>query len=286
VSCGAVTLSDRFHIVLVAPPGYQHALVFAEQVELLRAAFADLGVDHTVAVSRFERDRVNVVLGYHLLRWDDALPRCRYIPYQFEQLGPGGGDFVTGEAWRILRHATEVWDFSRSNVKLLRDSGVPARLLPVGYHERLELVEPRAGRDIDLLFSGSVNERRADVLRGIEAATGVAVRAMFGVYGPAKNAMLGRAKIHLHIHHGERRAFQQPRIAHLLNNRCFVIGEESEDDPYPEVDLVSVPRQQLPEACTYYLARPEERHRLAERSYRQFREHYPVTELMRRLLDR
>lgn len=202
----------------------------------------------------------------------------RYIPYQMEQLGAGGSMFDRPSAREVLRRAIAVWDLSRPNLAVLASDGIAAEVVPLGYH-RSQAIMPTAEPDVDILFSGSVSERRVNILKDLVAA-GLEVQVLFGAYGLAKQSMLARARIHLHVHAGESALFQQPRIAHLLNNACFVITETARDNPYPKVDLVQVRPSEIVDACRYYLAHPLERAVRAERNRNEFAEHYPMVKLL------
>jgi hypothetical protein len=63
------------------------------------------------------------------------------------------------------RHA--VWDYSARNVKRWARLGVrDVRHLPVGYVPQLSRI-PRDEENIDVLFYGSVNERRQEILTAL-----------------------------------------------------------------------------------------------------------------------
>ena len=269
-------MRSAWHILLVAPSGYPHWRVFQEPADLLQAALIDLGYDCTIAVNRAEAGRINVVLGYHLLD-PSGLETVALVPFQMEQLGLTPLD--TPGARALLRRGLTVWDFSSRNVEILAANGIAATVVPLGYHPGLEIV-PKREPDVDVLFSGTVTPRRAPILDSMRER-GLEVGILFGAYGAEKQASLARARIHVHIHSVEDALFQQPRIAHLLNNRCFVVAEVAAENPYPKVDLVQVETSRMEEVCCYYLEHPAERVELAERCYRQFREHYPMNELLR-----
>ncbi len=277
-------MGEKYRICLIMPSGYEHSLLFTEPVFLLRAAFEDLGIDYTVGVNELDKDRVNVILGYHLLTFGENLHQYRYIPYQFEQLGEGGGTFDNENARNILKHAVEVWDYSRQNVEVLRGAGIKAKYLPVGFHEALETIPDVPDKDIDVLFFGSMNDRRRTILQELQKDQSVRVEALFGVYGKARDEKIARAKINLHIHFYDTKIYQQLRVAHFSNNRRFVISEESRDNPYPEVPIRQVPYLEMVETCKFYLAHPEERDRLANEAYEAFKSHYHMTELVRQAL--
>lgn len=278
-------MNRQFRICLIIPKGYQHSLLFAEPIFLLRGAFEDLGVDYDVAVNELAKDKTNVVLGYHLLSADSDLKGLSYIPYQFEQLGKGGGVFDNEGSRRILKNADEVWDYSEENVDILLGAGVKAKYLPLGYHEALEVIDGTCDKEIDVLFFGSMNDRRRKILQELESDSSLKVVNLFGVYGSERDKAVARSKVNLHIHYYDTKIYQQLRVAHFANNRSFVVSEEARDNPYREMDICQVPYEQLVETCKYYVRHPEERDARAERAHEQFKSHYHMTQLVGNVLS-
>ena len=79
--------------------------------------------------------------------------------------------------------------------------------------------------------------------------------------------------------------FSRPvRISYLLNNRCFVISEESEINPYPKIDLRIVPYDDLSEACCRALADEAEIRRMGNVNFEEFKKNYPMTDLIHELI--
>ena len=80
-------------------------------------------------------------------------------------------------------------------------------------------------RPIDLLFFGSVNERRRAFIERIEAS-GVPV-TMFDrpVYGPERDAFIVQAKAVLNCHFYETARFEQVRVQHCLSLGTPVVSE-------------------------------------------------------------
>jgi hypothetical protein len=85
--------------------------------------------------------------------------------------------------------------------------------------------------DIDVLFYGSLNDRRREVLQGIERAglaagkRNLRVVHAYGAYGASRDALVSRAKIVLNLHFYEAKVFEVVRVSQLLANGRFVISE-------------------------------------------------------------
>ena len=99
--------------------------------------------------------------------------------------------------------------------------------LPIGYVPELTRI-PRAPRqDIDVLFYGSVNERRGQILAGLKAG-GLVLKWLFGVYGAERDAFVARSKVVLNMHNFENKVFEIVRVSYLLANRKAVVSEISD----------------------------------------------------------
>jgi hypothetical protein len=279
-------MKENYQVCLMAPEGYQGSLIFRELLFLLRGALTSLGHDCVIKANQLDPERTNIVIGYHLLQYGDYLSSYRYIPFQLEQLAAEGG-WYSENARLILEGAADVWDYSRRNIGFLAEKGLAARLLPVGYHEDLEIVEhaPEPEKDIDILFYGSINERRKAILDPLGRIPRARVATLTGIYGKERDSYIARSRIVLNMHFYKTAILEQVRVSFLLNNACFVVSEESQDDPYDGVPLVQAPYDRLVEVCRRYLETPDEIERERLRSYQAFKERYRMSELMRAVLS-
>ena len=144
-------------------------------------------------------------------------------------------------------------------------------------------VPDEADKDIDVLFYGAVNERRARVLEAIEAA-GARLKTVTGVYAAERDAMVARSRIVLNLHYYPMKILETVRVSYLLNNGCFVLSEESQVNPYARVGLFCRPYEKLASTCGSLLERPEEIRTLALRNHQRFKTLFPMTEMLRRVL--
>jgi hypothetical protein len=276
-------MDDRYRVVLIVPAGYKHSLCFTEAAFLLKNSLADCGAGCDIVVNEMARDRINIILGYHLLVAGDYLRAYRYIPWQLEQLSAAEGVF-SGNVKAVLSGAMAVWDYSQENIAFLAGHGITAKHLPVGYHRGLEQISRTEMKDIDVLFFGSKGDRRKKVLEEL-AARGAKVQALFGVYGKERDAYVARARIVLNIHYYSSKIFEAVRVSYLLNNACCVVSEESDVYPYSEVTLPLVPYERLTEQCLSLIARKEEIWEIGERNYGEFRKSYPMIDLIKKVIE-
>jgi len=185
---------------------------------------------------------------------------------------------------QLMRH--RVWDYSEANVRWLRERGHQrVKRLPVGYVPELSRVSARGTPDVDVLFYGSLNPRRTSILDALRAR-GLRVEALFGVYGQARDAWIGRAKVVLNMHFYESKLFEIVRVSYLLANRKAVVCEHSvmNDDDTPLCEgMAYVPYDGLVDACEA-LVRDDARRAQLERCGYELFSRRDATRLMAGLL--
>jgi hypothetical protein len=277
-------MSSDFRVCIIVPQGYRHSMCFVEAGFLLKHSLNSLGRTCDIALNDLARDRINIVLGWHLMQYDDALEPLQYIPYQLEQLSETSWNTFPDKRKMILSHAYDVWDYSPENIAFLKSRGIVARHVPVGYHESLEQIPQRGEKDIDVLFYGSTCERRRIVLDLLSQNTGITVRSLFDVYGKERDECIARSRIILNIHYYDAQILEAIRISYLLNNRCLVVSEFSEINPYKAVAIPMFPYADLADACRKYLADKEGMDTAREATYRDFKENYPMTEILKKVI--
>jgi hypothetical protein len=182
----------------------------------------------------------------------------------------------------VLRGSLEGWDYSTENIAFMAEKGITnVQLLPLGYHEALRTITPAADKDVDVLFYGSLNDRRRAVLERL--APQCRVQHLFGVYGEERDRWIARSKIVLNMHYYPAQIFEQVRTSYLLNNGCFVIAEDAPHNPYADC-LVAVPYEDLVDRCLYYLHNAEERERIAREGLERFSRR-PMTQYLQPVVE-
>ncbi len=262
--------SPAIQIVPVKPQGYTHSETFAELAETLRDAFLELGSPTGLAETRFDPTAVNLVLGWHLLtETQEAELPAQCILYNLEQMDEGNRPFVD----RLVRlsERCEIWDYSRRNIGILHRSGFPGAIqhVPIGTMPGLTRIPTAPDQDIDVLFYGSINDRRHQVIEGLKKE-GLRVHTAFGVYGSERDALIARAKVVLNLHYYETSILEMVRLSYLWANRKAVVTECSlETDLEPGLAGAArfVPYDQLVAACRELVADEAARHALESRAY-------------------
>lgn len=264
-------MSDSFQVVLISPPGYVHSGALAEIIETLVYGLRGLGCQVTREKNRLVPGSSRaIVLGAHLLpaAQMELVPAGTVI-YNLEQVDPGSP--VWTPAYCNLLNRLEVWDYSQRNIERLVALGVAVRIqhVPIGYVPELTRIAFEPEEDIDVLFYGSLNERRTRVIRALEGL-GLEVKAVFGVYGESRDALIARAKVVLNVHYYDSSIFEIVRVSYLLANSKAVVSEyhpgtEIEEDLLDAVKLV--PYEELAQACRALADDEKERRELASRGF-------------------
>ena len=254
----------RLSVAVVSPPGYPHSAAFAEVAETIRHGLTTLGHDALVSRDLAAADRRHIVLGAHLAPGAGIQLPPGSIIYNLEQVDDRSR-WMTGALLDLYRRYP-LWDYSATNIERLVALGVPRPThVPIGYVPSLTRIAP-AEPDIDVLFYGSLNERRKRVIDRLRAA-GVRVEAVFGVYGGERDALIARAKLVLNVHYYEAKVFEVVRVSYLLANGRAVVSERG-SDPAEEASFASAvafaDHDQLVDTCLALLQQPAERQRLGE----------------------
>jgi len=217
----------KIHLCIQQPVGYLHSLGFLDQARYFRWQFRRLGAEVSLAKNRLRHDAVNFVFGAHL--GFDATQRQRHacIFVNLEQLGEGGA--TVQPAYQQLLAGSAVVDYDADNRAAYAKDVDDVPVVPILHAPYLKPAEalPLEERPIDLLFIGSMNERRRAWLDRIEAF-GLQVATFDGpLYGPERDAFVMQAKAVVNCHFYETSRFEQARVAHCLSLGTPVIAERT-----------------------------------------------------------
>lgn len=222
------------HLSIVQPPGYVHALGLLDPARYLRHQFRRFGAEVTLGKNRLRADAVNFVFGAHLGFDPELMRRFPCLIVNLEQLGDRGAS-LPATYLELLRHAAVV-DYDAANVPVYAadPADVPlVRFLHAPYLAAGDAL-PLEQRPIDLLFIGSMNERRSEYIARVEAA-GVGVTVFDqAVYGPERDQFIRQAKAVLNCHYYDSSRFEQVRAFHCLSLGTPVVSERRPHTRVPE----------------------------------------------------
>jgi len=275
-----------YTIWIVSPKDYPHSACFNEVAAALKSGLITLGHTATIVSSTNHPAKFNtIILGANLLKGYHGKGRADTI-FNLEQISPGS-PWITTEYINILGAVEHLWDYSQKNITALANLGISAKLCEIGYAKELENVEhkPYGEKDIDVLFYGSINDRRQEILDKLQKV-GVRVTAAFGIYGVELDKLLARAKVVLNMHFYDSKVFEIVRCSYAMANNCAIVSETGSDSELQEPFLEGIafaPYEQLVGTCVMMLNNEGERLRIAKNGYMLFKNR-PQSVMLKRLV--
>ena len=273
----------QFAVSIATQPGFMHSEAFREVAESVHHGLRALGHDSVLSHATDLPGRRHIVFGSNLISAKERHLPPGSILYNLEQIYDDS-PWLTKDLLALFRRHT-VWDYSLANIQELARHGIAARHVPIGYVPELTRIPPVPWQDIDVLFVGSIVERRLAVLQALHER-GANVIPAFGVYGAERDQLIARAKIVLNVHMYEAKVFEVVRVSYLLANRRFVVSERGLDvageRPFEE-GIAFVEYHELVNTCLRSLADERARERTARRGFELFTERR-VPDLLRAVL--
>lgn len=215
----------KFNVCLIRPTGYIHSGAFIELAEVILYSLRELGYSANLATNKIEPDAKNIMIGVHLLdaKYINDIPKDSII-LNTEQLSSVYSNW-NANILKWFGAGFELWDYSNRNIEYLSATGIPkVKKFNLGYQKELCRITRNEKRDIDVLFYGSINERRKIILDGLQAR-GLNVKLLFGVYGQERDGWIKRSKVVLNHHFYDSQIFEMVRVFYLLTNSVAVVGE-------------------------------------------------------------
>jgi SAM-dependent methyltransferase len=221
------------NLSIVQPQGYIHSLCFLDQARYLRYHLSGLGVDCRLSKNRLYRDRVNIVFGAHLGFDEQLAQQFACVIFNLEQVGPNGAVLTPDYLKLIASVPTLDYDPQNQRIYAPASASPLVTFLDAPYLRAAQPSLAPPQRPFDLLFFGSGNERRRELIARIEA-TGRQV-AVFdqALYGPERDELIVQAKAVLNLHYYESARLEQPRISHCLSLGTPVISERGPGTSVP-----------------------------------------------------
>jgi hypothetical protein len=204
---------------------YSFDQTFEDIANALQESLTSLGVscERTTTIS------VSNPSLYLLLGANNPLPSLpkHFIIYQLEQRGSA---WFTDSYIEKLRNAQMVWEYSLVNYRYLtRDLGLTnVHYVPLGYSPCMDSTGPTIPRDIDVLFFGSMNARRQEIIQRF-SAVGTKVHVECNVWGEERNKLIDRSRIVLNLHYYPEAILETSRLTLLLSRGACVVSEKSAD---------------------------------------------------------
>lgn len=282
-----MTGATAFNVCLPQPDGYEHSFCLLELSELITYSLRDLGYDTTFRINDMDPARRNIIVGCHLVDSSlmSAVPASTIVvnseqiydqdPFEWNRnIFDWAGNF-------------ETWDYSPRNVAAFAQRGLPdVKLLKIGHQPQLTRIEKSAEPDIDVLFYGSMTDRRQVVFDQLRKR-GLNLVTLFAVYGAERDEFIARSKVVLNLHNHAAEIFEVVRVHYLLSNAVAVVSEmnasTSVDDYYADA-VAGVPYESLADECARLVGDDAARTERQQRGYAAISQ-FPQTEFTRQLLS-
>lgn len=193
------------------------------------------------------------LITYIMIEFWGVVPK-RYIAYD---VGQGLTD-------RQQRDSERVWSLFRAEGTVY---------VPFRYSECLDYYRVDDLQDIDVLFYGTLSERRVNTLGRIRKM-GMTVKVLHETYGLERDSVVCRAKIVLNLHRETPARLEVGRLVPLLSNGVFVVSETDLDwqtNQEWKDYVVFGDLDVIPEICRTWVARPVSRSMFAKRAYEKFK---------------
>lgn len=223
--------------------GEGKAPMFWDAATALAEALANRGLKVRLTRNELARAGTNFLFGVNVLTaWAkrSPLPRGSVLvnsePIAQPEQVAGAVDWA---AYLPMLEGMHVWDYSVRNIDAFVRAKIPAlsySWAPVGFAER-NVITPSftpVTQDIDVLFYGRINDRRARVLDACRALGLNVVAVTSGCVEAERAALLARAKVVLNVGAVDASVFEQYRVSYLMNNSKAVVTEMHDDERLPE----------------------------------------------------
>lgn len=154
----------------------------------------------------------------------------------------------------------EIWDFSKVNLPFYPKTAASkfggVKHVPIGYHPSMHrFARQRDKLDIDVVFAGSINNRRAKLFSDIERRGFRVVLLQNNIYGSERDQVYARARLALNIHfYTNPSIFEAVRVSHLVANLVPVLTEDSAFQEELEWGLVGYPYKDIADKVEETLA--------------------------------
>lgn len=225
----------KINVCLLQPYGYIHSMALLEAAEYVHYKCLALGHQSELAINKYGKDNLNIIFGAHISPANTpAFPKNTVI-FNTEQL-PENSTW-NNHAYKDMLLKNYIWDYSSVNLALIEHNN--KTIIEFCYEKKLFRVIPAQDKKIDLLFYGSLNDRRIQILKALEQK-GVLVRVATNLYGKERDDLLSQSHAVLNLHYYDSQIFQQIRCFYPLINNIPVISENYPHSSAPDIYSESI----------------------------------------------
>ena len=199
----------------------------AEYCELQMRRF---GHESSLTKNFLTHDGVNIIFGAHISPGLLHDLKENTIIFNTEQLAE---DSVwMNDAYKSIILNNYIWDYSQSNLDLIPHEN--KSLFSFYYEPNLKRIPDQPIKEWDLIFYGSINERRKKILEEL-SNRGLKLKTVFGVYGQERDELISLSRAIINLHFYDAQLLQQIRIFYPLVNQIPVISENYPHPSAPDI---------------------------------------------------
>ena len=278
-----------FNICIVKPKNYIHYQAFTEVAELIHFSLLNLKLKSSISFNHLDTNpkKKNIIFGGHLLT-DEIINKVpkNSIVFNTEQIESNTKEWRD----RIIKLANrniEIWDYSLFNIQFIHEkTKVKAKLFEIGYQNELKKINLKKTKDVDVLFYGSVNNRRKFIIDKLEEKK-VKVKCLFGVYGEERDEWIAKSKIVLNMHMYDSKIFEIIRVFYLMTNGIPIVAEYDQNTKINNDYLSGIKAtsyNELIENVILLLKDDKAREQLGDKGLTQIRK-YPQEQFTKKILN-
>lgn len=205
----------------------------------------------------------------------ELYPEKKLIIYNWEQLLGNNQWINVSDLCNSMSGVDEIWDYDNLNVKYLDifHKIKVDRVYPFTYYPEIEMLTNNPEPEIDILFYGSFNGRRAKIMSDIWGSFYNKYKCivMFGQRIEDNFKYIQNSKVVLNLHGIEPwNRQEQERIGFLVGNKKCVVSEWSQENYFSGAILEARP-EHLTNVIQYALSN-ENWKKFGEKGYQTFKE--------------
>ena len=252
---------DHVWLSVVNNPYFQSVINFIKykfDVKLLNNTIIVIGGDYSRVIPEYR----------------NLYPEKTIVVYNWEQLCGGNQWLNVANLCESAKLADEIWDYNDLNsvyFKLFHQVDV-THIYPFEYYSGIEVLTNKENPEIDVLFYGLLNERRAKIISNIQLQMYNKFNMVIALGTTVEESYkyIENSKIVLNIHAFEPwHRQEQERIGFLLGNRKCILGELSQENYFNDA-IVEVHADNLCNTITTLLRNDGWKH-IADRGYDMFK---------------
>ena len=232
--------------------------VYIELALLIKFSLNDIGYKCLINKNLINKSSRNIVLGAQFFKISESkkLPKDTII-FNTEPIE------ATRKEWkekliRFVKEGYEFWDYNNKNIRYFHALGFKNnKEFIFGYNSNLKKIKKInfSERDIDILFYGSLNKRRYEILNSL-SQNGFRVQHLKKVFGELRDSYISRSKVVLNLHFYSSQIFEIVRVFYLVTNGSFVISELNQKttvNPLYKNYAVCCPYEEIIDNVNYFM---------------------------------